>query len=198
MVPKAAKRLRRIHGPDGFAGQDDFAARFGDSVSEFIIVRECVGYSLEPAHFPEPFPGCRDGSPESESDSFRPFSHQDAGKKTARSAGGFDLRAEIFVGDAAVKASHRANFKVRKPRDNFAQKARSYAHIAIGQDQYIVLRFSREPRQLVYLAVCAKMLRADEQTNLSFRKLSDDSPNDRQYRICVVVHRKQNLVIWVF
>src|SRR5260370_7374801 len=92
MVPEAAKCLSGIHSPDGFSGKDNLAARFDNAVANLIVIPECIRNCLEPAHFPEPFPGRRDGSSEGKSNSFHPLGHQYAGEKIARGANCFDLR----------------------------------------------------------------------------------------------------------
>src|SRR5262249_12024131 len=49
--PETARRLRRIHGPDNFRGQDNAAAGFGDAISELVIVGEPIGHRGEAADF---------------------------------------------------------------------------------------------------------------------------------------------------
>src|SRR5260370_37367107 len=109
------------------------------------------------ADLPEPFFARRDGSTERKGDSFGPSGHQHASEKIAGSANGFDFGAEIFLGDPTVKTRDRADLIIGQRCHDLTQTLRPNAHVAISQGQYFVLRFPREPRQLVYLAVCAQM-----------------------------------------
>ena len=59
------------------------------------------------------------------------------------------------------------------------------------------MRFPREPRQFVYLAVCTELLRAHEQADFPLGKFRDDLPDHRHRGVSVVIHRKQNLVVRV-
>ncbi len=88
-------------------------------------------------------------------------------------ADGFQLRAKIFLRDGAVKAGHRPGPLIRKRRNDFPQVIWSDANVAVAEDQNFVLRFLRQTRQIVHLAVRPQMLCPHEEANAPLRKMGD-------------------------
>src|SRR5690242_19320326 len=110
MIPEPTKGLYRIHGPNGCMRQNDFPACFGDTQTEFVVIRQRVGDGLKTSHFRNPFFRGGNGGSQSETDALLPARHEYAGKKIAGGANGFQLCAKIFFGNRAIERSNGTYF----------------------------------------------------------------------------------------
>src|ERR1700730_8475203 len=121
MVAETAESLRGIHGPNGFAREQHFAAGFMDAIAELVIIGKKIGERFVSADFAEPgFCGDHGGA-KSEGYPFFPVGDQSAGEEITGSADGFELRPEIFLRDAAVETTDYTDGWIDEGRDDFLE-----------------------------------------------------------------------------
>src|SRR5271168_1881302 len=195
MVPEPAHSLRRIHRPHRLARKDHPAAGLGNAVPQLIVVREHVGKALETANLRQPWFRRDNRRAQRKRDPLHPLRHQHSREKIARSADGLDLRPKIFLGDSAIKRSHRSGLFARQWCHHFPQIIGPHAHVAVGQHQNLVPRLARQAGQLGHFAVRPRLLRANRQANRSRRKFLNHPLDQRHRRVRRVVHPKKNLVL---
>src|SRR4029077_1328416 len=126
MVPEALSGLRGVHGPNGLARKKNASAGFGNAYAQLVIVRKRSGERLEAADSGEPAFGGNDRSTQGEVDAFRPLGHQYSGKKIAGCTDGFELRAKIWLGNAAIERGDRSDALLDEGSNNFVKGVRAH------------------------------------------------------------------------
>src|ERR1700676_3012430 len=197
MVAETAQSLRGIHGPDGFAGEQHFAAGLMDPVTELVIVSQKVGERFVTADFAEPgFCGGYGGA-ESEGYAFFPIGNQSAGEEIAGGTYRFELRAEIFFRNAAVKTTDYTNRWVDEERDNFLKIIWADADVPIALHQEGISGFAGQQGEVVDFAVGADDGCVRENSDAALGKRLHEIADERDSGIREIVHAKKNFVVLV-
>src|SRR5579863_5693081 len=183
MIPKLFGSLRWIHGPNSLARKKNSSTSPGDADTQFVIVCQHSGDRLKAADFGKPALGGDNRSTQGKVDPLCQFRHQNPGEEIAGRSDGFELRAEIFFGDTAIKRSDGASALFDKRRDNFAEVVRANPHVAVREYKDLVLGFAGQSRQLVDLAIGPQIFSANKQANSAARKFGDQAMNQRNGRV---------------
>ncbi len=172
-VEKFAEGIEIRDGVHDVGQKFDFVALLGDQTAGVNIVGGAVFDRWVAAVACDCFARGDDGLAEGEFDAVELPGDHDAGEKIGDHADGLQFLGEIFFFGGRVEAGGRAYVRIAEGRDDGAQIIGPDAHVAVGDDEEIVLGFGDQASEARDFVVHRITAGAEQQADAALGKIAD-------------------------
>src|SRR5262249_3959492 len=128
----------------------------------------------------------------------------DVGTERRRDADVFEQPRERLRIRPAVEAGHHPDLRADLRADLWTQRGhdaaqviRPDANVTVGYQQHIVLRFRVHVLQVGDLGVVADLVRRDDEFDVAFGKIGDQTADDRRGRIALLTEAENDLIFGI-